>query len=261
MLDGISENEERKSMKKSVYAIALLMTLTMTLIPVSAQPVTEPTFVAMKGVVQYYGSKPAYGCLRAFAEVKKWAEVKVVWTDMGPRILSFPAVYYFYAAKLVKSDIVELKYNERDFYVSGVWDVWNVTLSYDEHGKLWKWIIDLIVDDGPGDLSVYNGWTDFTVDIKPKPPMELIVGKVLRYWIWPFPIPQGDWNVDETIDIFDLVHVARAFRGKPGIESYWSTEFNINQSLELIFDTDLNLDFAVDIFDLATIAANLGESY
>jgi len=248
-------------MKKSVLAIALLMTLAMTLIPVSAQTTTESTFVAMSGRVTYYGPKPAYGCLRAFAEVKKWAEVKIIWTDMGPHILSFPVTYYFYAAKLVKSDIVELKYDGKDFYVHGLWDVWNVTLFYDGHGRLWKWIVTPIVDDEPGDLSVFNGWTDFIVDIKPKPPMELIAGKVLRYWIKPSPIPQSDCTLDSTIDIYDLVHVARAYRNTPGVGSYMGAELNIESTLESTLNTDLNLDFAVDIYDLTTVAANLGESY
>lgn len=241
-------------MKKSVLAMALLITLAMTLIPVSAQPATESTFVAMFGRVDRYGAKPAYGCLAAFAKVKEWAEVKVIWTDMGPRIACFPATYYFYTARLVKSYIVELKYNDKDFYVLGLWDVWNITLYYDEHGNLWKKIINLIVDDGPGDLSVFNNWTSFTVDIKPKPPMELIVGRVFRYWIRSFPIPQGDWNCDGTIDIFDLIHVAKAYRNTPGIGRY-------DLETEITLNIDLNLDYTVDIYDLTTIAANLGASY
>lgn len=242
------------SMKKFVLALGLLITLVMTLIPVSAQSATDSTFVAMIGRIDYYGAKPAYGCLGAFAEVKKWAEVKVIWTDMGPRILCFPAIYYFYAARLVKSNIVELKYYENDFYVSGLWDVWNITLYYDEHGNLWKKIINLIVDDGPGELNVFNGWKNFTVDIKPKPPMELIVGRVLRYWIRWFPIPLGDCNWDGKIDISDLVHVAMAYRSTPGTEKY-------DLSTEITVDIDLNFDYTVDIYDLTTIAANLGASY
>jgi len=241
-------------MKKSVLGIVLLTTLAMTMIPVWAQPATESTFVAMFGRVDYYGTKPAYGCLGAFAEVKKWANVSIIWTDMGPRVLSFPATYYFYAAKLVKSDIVELNYNGKDFYVSGLWDVWNVTLFYDGQGNLWKKIINLIVDDGPGDLSVSNNWTNFTVDIKPSPPMELIIGMVLRYWIRSFPIPMGDGNWDGTIDIFDLVHVAKAYTNTPGIGKY-------DLGTEITLNIDLNLDFTVDIYDLTTVAANLGQSY
>jgi len=241
-------------MKKSVFALGLLMTLAMTLIPVSAQSSTESTFVAMIGKVDYYGAKPAYGCIAAFAKVKEWAEVKVIWTDMGPHILSFPATYYFYVAKLVKSDIVELKYNGKDFYVHGLWDVWNVTLYYDGHGKLWNKIIKLIVDDEPGELNVFNNWTSFTADIKPKPPMELIVGRVIRYWIRSFPIPQGDWNYDGKIDISDLVHVAKAYSNTPGIGKY-------DLEAEITVNIDLNLDYIVDIYDLTTVAANLGASY
>jgi len=238
-------------MKKSVFTLILLMTLALTLIPVPAQPATEPTFAAMMGKVESYGENPAYGWLGALAEVEKWAEVKIIWTVSMPHILVFPANYAFYAARLVESDMVELGYNGNDFYVNGTWDVYNITIMYGAGRNLKGKIVKLVVDKGPGALSVFNNWTDFTVDIEG---IEMIKGIVLRYCTRIFPIPPGDSNLDGKVDIFDLVHVAKAYGTTPGIGKY-------NLDTDVSVSVDINFDFVVDIYDLTTIAANLGENY
>jgi len=239
-------------MKKPVFVTFLLMTLAMTSIPTLAQSATEPTFVAMMGMVETYGGKPAYGYIGAFAEVNKSAKVCLFWTLHPVHIAVIPYNYTFHVAKLVSTKMVALNYSGRDFYVSGLWDVWNVTFHYRKDGfnmtmKLW-------VDDGFGELNVIDNWKTFTVEIEY--PIKQIVGIVLRYCIRPIkPIPIGDVTgpyalgvPDGKIDIHDLVHVAKAYGDTPGIRNYY-------------FEVDFNFNYVVDLYDLTTIAANLGETY
>ena len=234
-------------MKKPVFVAFLLMILAMTLIPTSAQSATEPTFVAVVGNVESYGGNGWWGGrLGAFAEVGKWAEVGVYWTRDAPiPIANLSYIYSFCVAKLVNTTMVELNYTGKDFYVSGLWDACNVTFYYDEYGNI-TWTIEILVDDGLGELNIINNWTRFTVDIDG---IQQIGGMVLYYWIRPMkPIPKGDVTCDGEIDIYDLVHVAKAYGNTPGIGNYY-------------FDVDFNSDFIVDICDLTTLAANLGEEY
>lgn len=242
-------------MKKMLLIGALLVTFVLT-IPTLAQSTTEPTFVGVLGKVEYYGDESAYGYLGAFAEVGEWAEVCLCWTLEPVHILVLPYNYSFYAARLVRAVIVELDYLGRDFYVSGLWDVYNVTFYYDKNGNF-TWTIELLVDNGSGELNVIDNWRTFTVTIEG---IDEIVGIVLRHCIRPLkPIPIGDvagprlapdapYVPDGEIDIFDLVHVAKAYGNTPGIGNYY-------------FEIDFNSDYIVDIYDLTTLAANLGESY
>ncbi len=72
---------------------------------------------------------------------------------------------------------------------------------------------------------------------------------VLRYCIRLVkPIPIGDVTFDGEIDIYDLVHMAKAYGNTPGIGSYY-------------FEIDLDANYVIDIYDLTTLAANLGETY
>lgn len=231
-------------MKKAMAISILLMTLVLVT-PSFVQAAPESTFVAMVGRVVWYGKEPAFGWLGVFAEVGLGAEAGVFWTLAEPKIASFPAIFTVYAARLVETTTVELDYMGKDFYISGLWDVYNITFVYDESGNLVERITELIVDDGSGELNVVNNWTNFTVDIAG---IDLISGMVTYHCIKTFEIPRGDWNLDGTIDIYDLVHVARAYGDTPGIGGYY-------------FDIDFNFDFTIDIYDLTTLAANLGESY
>jgi hypothetical protein len=234
-------------MKKSVFAIALLMTLAMLPFPAFAQQ--EGTYVFMVGNVRYYGNEGMPGWMGAFAKIDEWARVYAFWAKF--QVLPIPGNYTFYEARLASASIIKLNYNGKDFYILGTWDVLKVTLMYHANGTITK-IIEVIVADQRGELSVTGSWTLFSIDIVGVP---LITGLVTFYWISPGKeIPVGDVKgplqdvPDGKINIFDLTHVAKGYGSTPG-----KPEYN--------FDIDFNFDYKVDIYDLTTIAANLGESY
>lgn len=236
-------------MKKTIGMVFILMTLAATLIPISAQASENSTFVGMYGIVTSYSGEPAYGMIGAIAEIDKWAEVGVFWVPGIATILSLPANYSFYAARLVSTETVKLDYLGWAFYVSGLWDVYNITLVYDAHGEIIDIIIEYLVKNEFGELKVteeFEVWRNFTVEIEHIMP---IAGIVRRYCIMPEEISRLDMNLDGTVDIFDLVHVARRHGSKPGI-GIPSYDFHFGFD----FYSDLNSDYTIDIDDLIIIA-------
>lgn len=252
---------EMGKMRKIIWAMAVLLTLIL-ITPAIAQPIeppteppTEPKWVMMHGEVEYYGAEGAFGWCGVYAEVREWAQAFVAWMPWGePQI---GVIFNFYAARLVNTTLVELNYSGADLYIEGLWNVYNVTFIYEpgiEPGNF-TLEIELLVDHGYGTLSVTGNWTDFTVDIRET---ELITGKVIFYVLEPIRIPIGDVSghpqigvPDGEVNIWDLVHAAKAYDSTPG--SPWNPYYD--------FSFDFNFDYKIDIVDLTTIAVNIGESY
>jgi len=246
-------------MKKAIWVSVLAMTLAL-MIPTFAQPAfAQPaeTWVMMHGMINSYGGVPAtYGMTWAYAKIGEWANAYAFWIplSLGPTFggLNITFTYSFYAARLVNASVVELNYTGYDFYISGIWDVNKLTFEY-INGNFSK-TIEVVVDDAPGELSVTSNWQVFTISITG---IELLSGTVMFYHVTSVgPIPIGDitgpiGQIDHRVDIYDLVEVAQAYGSTPGNPSMPGFDFSI----------DLNFDFTVDIYDLTTLAANLGEEY
>jgi len=167
--------------------------------------------------------------------------------ELTVTITRLPATYFeyaFYAARLVNTSIVELNYSGNDFYISGLWDVYNITWAYSDEDNF-NMTVKPVVVNGTGEFNVTNSWKDFTLDITG---VELVSGKVVFLCYRSFVIPPGDVNDDYVVDIFDLVHIGKRYGTTPGI-----AEFD--------FDLDFNDDSEIDVYDLTTIGANLGEEY
>lgn len=239
-------------MRKAVLVAFLVTALAMTLAPVSVQSAEGSTFVGMYGIVNKWGELSVWGRIGAFAEVPdKWAEVGLYWTDGMVHILSLPANYTFYAARLNITEMARLDYEGNDFYVSGYWNVYKITIEYDKNGDIIRIDIELIVMMGFGQLKVMDliPSGSYTVEIEGN---NLIEGIVSYSRIWPPPPPpyelaRSDLNLDGTIDIFDLVHVARRHGTKPGMGI-------ISDFYEYDFNSDLNSDYVIDIDDLIMVA-------
>ena len=245
-------------MKKVMLISVLLMTL-VAMAPTFAQSTTA-TWVMMRGKITEYSDDPvAYGWCGAYAKDGEWGKAHAFWIPMIPSPPMGPPsngfTFSFYMAKLVNGTAVLNPAEGINLTISGLWDVFNVTFGY--HGELRNSTIGVIVTEVPGDMKVTNDWTDFTIAIEG---IELLSGTVLFYRVKSTPTPIGDVTgppievppevpiPDGKIDIWDLVHVAKAYGSTPGIGRF-------------DFSMDFNFDFEIDICDLVTIAVSLGEEY
>ena len=249
-------------MRKKVPAIILSVLL--ALIPVafalpSAEPEpSTPTYVMMQGTITTFGGEPtAYGWCTARAFIGEWAKVNVFWIPATP-LPSFGEpttenfTYSFYMARL-DNGTAELNYSGYDLYISGLWDVYNVTFGY--YGELRNSTTEVILQNVSGELMVSGNWTNLTISIQG---LDSLEGVVIFHIERSMPIPVGDVTGDpeegETgipdceVDVWDLVHIAKAYGTSPGMERY-------------DFSLDLNLDFVIDIYDLTTIAVHIGITY
>lgn len=259
----IFHGKERNKMKKSIWIIIPLMTL-MLATPAFTEPVAE-TWVTMKGVVNLYAGEPAFGWCGVYAKIGEWARANIFWMQgFGMPPIEENFTISFHAARLVNTTIVGLNYAGNDFYVSGLWDVYNITLTaisynttytYHNHTvKYTRWNVTYTtepwVTNRTGELYVTGNWTAFAVDITD---IDLISGIVVfRHEGSIGPIPIGDvygsnGMQDCKVDIWDLQHLAHNYGSTP--------------VLNFDFTMDLNFDFKIDIYDLTTIAVNIGESY
>lgn len=242
--------------KLRILPIVILLSL-MLIMPTIAQPAANPIWVMMHGRVEYFGLNQAWGHCGVYAKVGEWAQVFAAWMLAKPSITT---VFNFYAARLMNTTIVELNYSSSDLYIDGLWNVYNVTFIY-EPGQMpgnYTFTIELLVDHGEGTLTVSGNWTTFTISITG---IDKVGGSVKRYIIRPLePIPIGDicgpnkGPPDNNVNIFDLVHAAKAYGTTPGMPGM---EFDFSS----YFSMDFNFDFKIDIIDLTTIAVNIGESY
>jgi len=135
--------------------------------------------------------------------------------------------------------------------MNGTWNVWNVTISHtvvtDSSGNILSVNNDqnyvALATKAYGELTVASGWTTFSLNITGLEPItgsvyaEITSSKLFN----PFAL-----NGDTTVTKTELSSIVRSFGSLPGAASY-----------------DQRLDFCqhykIDICDLATAAANLGQ--
>jgi len=212
----------------------------------------DPTWVKIAGCVDRYGDVPAYGWLNVFAVVDEWAEGWSVFVvpPPGPRILVYPPPpidYTIYVVKIVNASVVKLDYDGTDFYLSGFWQVGNVT-----NPSSIKDIANLVrgVKVVTGELNVTDSWSRFIITIEG---LEAIRGNVTAYRIGEFqtpwePIPYFDINYDYKIDMKDIATIARSFGSCLGFDRY-------------DFCADLNFDVKIDMKDIGKCCKFFGKAY
>jgi hypothetical protein len=241
-----------KTTSLPALTIALLL-----LAPVLAQPLPPPpTFVMVSASINQSGSTPASGKCTVYATIGKSAEALIGWTV---EIFTITTIYNFLVARLLNTSLVALNYSGADLRIDGWWDVHNVTYDYVPGGSV-TFTDDLLVNNGSGTLMVTGGWSQLAVTIFGTPPLVVALSGSVRYYaIRGTEIPLGDVSgptvgvPDGKIDILDLVYAARAYGATPGDPS--------NPNYDFSCDFSLVAPYRINIYDLTTIAANLGKSY
>jgi PKD repeat protein len=210
-------------------------------------PTEDQTWVKMMGFVSPHPPPGVYK-LRVYAKIGEWAKVYAFYGSQN-----FPpsskdgqkSTYSFYAVRLTDASIVELDYSGCDFYVSGTWDVYNITWVNQNH-KNATWTLEVMVDDENGTLCVSNAWKNFTIAINGIEPID---GRVIvRIVKTKGAIPQGDINWDRKVNIVDVAAVGKAYGAVPG-------------TLHFDFELDLDNNFQINVVDVAIVAKDFGKEY
>lgn len=243
-------------MKKLVAFVTLI--LAFQLISAGMVNATTETFVLMVGKVNSYGRIPVLGFLKAFAKTDSSARVRAVWMTepipIVPRSPVSPVIFSFFTAHLINASIVKLDYTDKmnkthDFFIAGLWSVFNVTFVY--KNSTFFWVSKPMIDRGPGILAVdpdpvnATPWAVFTLAIQDFLPVR---GWVLFHRIKTVEIPEGDINLDNKIDIRDIAAVAKSYGTMPGRRDF-------------DFQIDINFDYKIDIKDIALVAKAYGTKY
>jgi hypothetical protein len=235
-----------------------------TTITKTTLPTLQYTIVHLVGPVTQYGSENATGWIEADAmitNVSQLAKVHIFWMPTpkispGPTPKSTNFTYSFYHASLTNASIVSLNHTGYDFYVQGLWTVYNVTFTY--YGQRYddcRENATVVATNATGDLAVSS--LNFTVSIKG---FNDITGSVWRLDIYHRAIPE--WNLegdvsgpngvpDGKVDLYDLVAVAKNIGETPGFGQG-------SYSLQQVERYDVNFDFQVDVYSLVTVASEMG---
>jgi hypothetical protein len=241
-------------------------TLTITLSPVEGMPGPPPPppppeyWVHVFGPVTQYGLNASRGWLDAYAKISSEENVTaahVFWMPMPPweENPTGNFTFSFYHARLINTTMVALNYSGNDFYVSGLWTVYNVTFTYHEYQgegagftyEDYQQDILYVAENRTGELKVYGNWMNFTVSIDG---FNDVKGLVMHFATHAPVCLEGDIEGRGKVDIYDLVHVARYVGCTPKTPS----------DLEEIEKADVNHDGHVDIYDLVTVGTEIGQT-
>jgi hypothetical protein len=238
-------------------------------IVISAMVIPPPIsveLIQLAGRVTKWQGQNASGCLTADAKitndssVQNTSDVSVSWRQWVPPTASplsltiSPWNFSFYYAKLINTTKVALNYSGNDLYVSGYWNVVNVTLGGDPARALdSKQATSYVVTNATGtftsDLKVSGNWT---LSIKG---VGDVTGSVVFVRTHALRILEGDIFGKGYVDIFDLVYVARNIGATPG-----APQWGGSSNFENVEKADVNGDFHVDIYDLVTVATEIGQT-
>jgi len=236
---------------------------------ISAAPTPPPIsieLIQVAGRVTKAQGANASGCLEADAKitndtsVQNTSDVSVSWSQWIPPTTPPPVPwnspwnFSFYDARLVNTTAVALTNSGNDLYVSGLWNVLNVTHSGDDRGfEDFKQSASYLVKNATGiftcDLKVPGNWTLSITGVGN------VIGSVTCVRMYAQRILEGDIFGKGHVDIFDLVYVARRIGATPG-DPQWGGASNF----EDVEKADVDHDYHVDIYDLVTVATEIGQT-
>jgi len=230
-----------------------------TISPIVPGP-ARVVWVHMKGFVTSYGGEDSYGGIVAHARIGEWARVHGFFTkQIIAYDISEDYTFSFFAFRLVNTTMVELNYEDDDLFISGLWNVYNVTWTYYDHD--WTLKVEQLIEEEYGELVVTlesEGYTEvsipeaghFTLGIIG---LESIEGAVSFYHLRycspiELPAPMTDFNGDWKVNMLDIANIALRYGatiGRPGYN----------------FFLDINFDYVINILDLGSVAQAFGQEY
>ena len=231
-----------------------------------APPPISIELIQVDGRVTKWQGANASGRLDADAKitndtsVQNTSDISVSWSLWAPPTTSStssnaPWNFSFYDARLVKTTTVALDYSGHDLYVSGLWNVVNVTSGGNpRHAPDFKRTTTYVVQNATGtftsDLKVPGNWTLTITGLTGS-----VNGSATIVHTHAQRILEGDIFGKGCVDIFDLVYVARLVGATPGAPQ-WGGPSNF----ENVEKADVNHNFQVDVYDLVIIATEIGRT-
>jgi hypothetical protein len=227
-------------------------------------PTLQYTIVHLLGPVKQYGSENATGWINAdgmITNVTQLAKAHVFWmptpsSTPGRTPKSTNFTFSFYHACLINASIVAVNHTGYNFYVYGLWTVYNVTFTYTgQHFDQCRENVTVAAQNVTGDLAVSGD--NFTVSITG---FYNIVGSAWRLDIYQRTVPE--WNLegdvsgpngrpDGVVNIYDLVAVAKNIGETPGMGQ---GTYNLQQ----VEQFDVNFGCQVNVYSLVTVASEIG---
>ncbi len=216
----------------------------------------QQSWVHLTGTIKQWGSTPVNGTISVMARTltvsdtlaRKFIGVSAVWNN-GTLRPTGNFTYTFYATKLLNLETAKLNYQGNNFYLNGTWTVYNVTVTNtiikNDGVTSWHRDVNAVSTTVTGQLNVTDSWTKFTLTLQGIDPL---TGSVHRALIKSMQMNickvSDDGNPKVTIQ--DLQMVVKAYGAMPGMGNY-------DQRL------DFNMHFKIDLTNLATVAANVGQ--
>src|SRR3990170_6253974 len=156
---------------------------------------TQKSWVRINGVITEWGTTDVNGFLQTqartaifdTADTKQLASAGAIWTKNTSRPINGVKAkenftYTFYAARLRNASVSELNYGDSNFFISGEWNVYNVTSNVTiitNNGEITNIHRESDTEVGQvyGELSVTNDWKDFTLTLDG---YDILYGNVTR---------------------------------------------------------------------------------
>jgi len=254
-------------MRKNI-AIILLAILTVSTLGIAAglanadvsmantsMPV-QRTWVHFAGTIKQWGTTPVNGTISVNARTltvndilaRRFIGVSAVWNN-GTAKPRGNFTYTYYATKLLNLEAAKLNYQGNNFYLNGTWAVYNVTVTNtiikNDGITSWHRDVNAVSTKVTGQLNVTDNWTKFKLSLQGIDPLTGTVKRAItRSMEMNVCKVSDDGNPKVTIQ--DLQIVINAYGAMPGMGNY-------DQKL------DFNMHFKIDLTNLATAAANVGQ--
>jgi hypothetical protein len=224
----------------------------------------QSNYISLNGPVTKWGTANVSGALQAqtrtvvinATNARQGSTASAIWTTNTSRpINAFRArenfTYTFYSARLAEPSVSALNVSGNDFFMNGTWTVYQVTTSFNittnSNGTITGFHRDqdavALATKVYGELKVTGNWTTFSLAING---VNTLTGSVHAQRMGsrifnPFKVND---DAGATVTSADMACVANAYGAMPG----WG---NYDQRM------DYNLNYRIDICDLATAGANV----